>query len=283
MNKEQVRPQQSEKERHMTNEPQETNPSERETPVPEILIPEVMDDAEGGAAPVEADEPPPQNLPDYALVEEAVAFISQTIEEMGKTVFLKVGDYLLTRFFNDNVLLASSKNRYKSMSYTELCRHTDLPVTRRQLGVMIRMAAQERYLILTHVEVSRLCHIKKSYLIQLPDGDEKYVLAQKCIQENWTSRQLYARIRQLKQGALPDINPNEKVVSDYKLTMQRMIAKTAVPELLRTPEGLYRLERETLLQLKADAVGWVTALEAKLEEYAALIVQVDYTVEHPNY
>ena len=267
----------------MTNEPLETIPPASETPVPEVLIPEVIDDAEGGAAPVEADEPPPQNLPDYALVEEAVAFISQTIEEMGKTVFLKVGDYLLTRFFNDNVLLASSKNRYKSMSYTELCRHTDLPVTRRQLGVMIRMAAQERYLILTHVEVSRLCHIKKSYLIQLPDGDEKYALAQKCIQENWTSRELYARIRQMKQGTIPEIGPNEKIVNDYKQTMRRMLSKTAVPELLRSPERLYRLERETLLQLKADAAGWMTALEAKLEEYVALIVQADYSVAHPNY
>ncbi|MFZ2631417.1 MAG: hypothetical protein WA081_18740 [Desulfosalsimonadaceae bacterium] len=267
----------------MANEPPETIPPENETPVPEILIPEVMGDAEGGPAPEEPDEPPPQNQPDYALVEEAVAFISQTIEEMGKTVFLKVGDYLLTRFFNDNVLLASSKNRYKSMSYTELCRHTDLPVTRRQLGVMIRMAAQERYLILTHVDVSRLCHIKKSYLIQLPDGDEKYVLAQKCIQENWTSRELYARIRQMKQAAIPYENPNQKIVNRYKKTMSRLISGSVTPELLSTQEGLYRLDRETLLQLKEDAAKWVAALEAKAEECAALITQVDYTVAHPNY
>ncbi|PIP42302.1 MAG: hypothetical protein COX19_01490 [Desulfobacterales bacterium CG23_combo_of_CG06-09_8_20_14_all_51_8] len=95
--------------------------------------------------PYDEDEPPLDdlpddgNLPDLELIEESVAFINRTIAEMVKTVFLKIGDHLLTRYFNDSVELASSKNRYKNRSYTELCRRPELSVTRRELGVMIRM------------------------------------------------------------------------------------------------------------------------------------------------
>jgi len=94
---------------------------------------------------------------------------------------------------------------------------------------------------------------------------------------------LSARIRQIKQAALPYVNPNDKVVNTYKQTMNRLIAGAAVPELLSTQEGLYRLERETVLQLREEAVRWAAALEAKRQECDALIAQLDYTVAHPNY
>ena len=65
--------------------------------------------------------------------------------------------------------------------------------------------------------------------------------------------------------------------------MNRLIAGTAVPELLSTQEGLYRLDRETVLQLREEAVQWASGLEAKRQECDALIAQLDYTVAHPNY
>ena len=90
----------------------------------------------------------------------------------------------------------------------------------------------------------------------------------------------------MQMAALVQANPaypNEKIVNGYKKTMTRFVDRTPLPELLATQEGLYRLERQTVLDLKQAVIQWMAGLETKRRKYAALIEQLDYTVEHPNY
>jgi hypothetical protein len=71
--------------------------------------------------------------------------------------------------------------------------------------------------------------------------------------------------------------PPERIVGDYRKTLHRLTVATAnaaIPELLTHQEGPYRLDSQTLLQLKESASQWISALEAKLEECAALIAQL---------
>ncbi len=269
----------------------EDSPAEN---VPEAIIPEVMEENEweiveetGEPEPPESNlpdvNPPDENLPDLNLIDESVAFINQTVESMVKTGALKIGNYVLTRFFNDNIELASSPNGHKLASFSRLCRRPDLSLTRRELGAMVRVAAQQRYMKIIGIDVDRLVYTNQKLLTQLPDDQTKLDLIQECINKNLPTRQLSARIRQIKQAALPYVNPNDKVVNTYKQTMNRLIAGAAVPELLSTQEGLYRLQRETVLQLREEAVQWASGLAARQQECDALITQLDYTLAHPNY
>ncbi|MFZ2633921.1 MAG: hypothetical protein WA081_02615 [Desulfosalsimonadaceae bacterium] len=259
----------------------EDSPAEN---VPEAIIPEVPEENEWEIVDETGEsEPPDENLPDLNLIDESVAFINQTVESMVKTGALIIGNYVLTRFFNDNTELASSKNRYKNISFSMLCRRPDLSLTRRELGVMVQVAAQLKCMRTIGIEIDRLVYTNQKLLAQLPDDQAKFDLIQECINKNLPSRQLSARIRQIKQAALPYVNPNDKVVNTYKQTMNRLITGTAVPELLSTQEGLYRLERETVLQLREEALQWAAGLEAKRRECDALIAKLDYTLAHPNY
>lgn len=246
------------------------------------MIPEIVegDDAEMTGSPgdefiPEEYEPPiyeapggdPENLSDdTGLIDESVEFINRTVAEMVVNAALKIGDYVLVRFFNNDIFLASSMNGHKSVSYSRLCRRPDLSLTRQQLSTMVRIAAQEKYFLIMNMDTARLQYIHRLRLIELPNDHIKCDLASECMNQNLTGGQLRARIRQIKLSALLYENPayvNQKIVTDYKKTVERGIKGMVLPELLSTQDGLYRLDREILLQLKADAAGWVSALEAR--------------------
>lgn len=271
---------------------------------PEPITPELLDEDDVGMmetaedeffpeedappvdGPAEDENPPDPNLPDLNLIDEAAAFIRTTIAAMIENAALKIGDYLLVRFFDGDIELAISRNRYKNISFTHLCRRPDIPLTRREMGLMVRMAFQEKELIDMGVDTSLLLISHKRYLTQVPNGPAKYDLVMECIREGWPAWKLAARIREMQLAALVQENPaypNEKIVNGYKKIMARLMDGTPLPELLATQEGLYRLDRQTVLDLKQDALKWMAELEAKRREYAALIEKLDYTVEHPNY
>jgi hypothetical protein len=285
----------------MTDENPSASPAENE---PKPITPELVDEDDVGMMETAEDEffpedgeppgddpaadenPPDPNLPDLNLIDEAAAFIRTTIAAMIENAALKIGDYLLTRFFDGDIELAISRNPYKNVSFTHLCRRPDIPLTRREMGLMVRLAFQEKELIDMGVDTSLLLISHKRYLTQVPNGPAKYDLVMECIRENWPAWKLAGRIREMQLAALVQENPaypNEKIVNGYKKTMARLMDGTSLPELLATQEGLYRLDRQTVLDLKQDALKWMAGLEAKRREYAALIEKLDYTVEHPNY
>ncbi len=69
---------------------------------------------------------------DKKLVDEAVKWIRDTALEGIKKTLIEVGDYILKRFFNDDIELARSKNPLKNASFralAERCGTTDFPVS----------------------------------------------------------------------------------------------------------------------------------------------------------
>ncbi len=60
---------------------------------------------------------------------------------------LEVGEYVLAKFFNNDIHLAGSRNRYKPVSYRKLCDHPDLSVSRFTLMKMVKTAAQQGFLV----------------------------------------------------------------------------------------------------------------------------------------
>ena len=168
---------------------------------PEPITPEIADEDDAGMMetgndeffpedgeqpgddPADDENPPDPNLPDLNLIDEAAAFIRTTIAAMIENAASKIGDYLLTRFFDGDIELAISRNPYKNVSFTHLCRRPDIPLTRREMGLMVRMAFQEKELIDMGVDTSLLLISHKRYLTQVPNGQAKYDLVMGCIRK----------------------------------------------------------------------------------------------------
>ena len=261
----------------------ETQPETQTEP----MLPEVLE--ETGEEILSGEPVPDDEYDEDDLINESVEFINQTVAAMMVEAFIRIGEHLLTRYFNNDIAQAASRSKYKNTSFNRLCRRPDLSLTRQDLSMTVRVASQYRDLAKRGIDLSRLSYTHQRYLTMLPSGETKYNLISECIAENLPSRKLYVRIRGILKAAAEAASgqtPSERIASEYRKTLHRLTVATAnaaVPDSLTQQEGLYLLDKQSLLQLKESAAQWASALEAKLEECAALIAQVEYTVAHPNY
>jgi hypothetical protein len=259
----------------------ETGTEPTETPG-NVLVPEIVE----GEAVEDADEVSGEYLPGETgdLIEDAVRFINLTAAKMLIEYALKIGNYLLTHFFNDDIGLAGSKNRYKNTSFTQLCKRPDIALTRQDMGDMVRVAAQVRMFQSIGIDISVFNYTHQRYLAQLSHSEAKLGLVMECLNEMMSSNDLYKRIQEIKKGLpLPDNEtPQEKIIGQYSGIMARLMKKAAMPEFLTDRDKLYDLGSETRTQLKQTATQWMVDLEEKSKECQSLIDHLDYIATHPN-
>lgn len=246
--------------------------------LPDIVEGEAVEDSEEVL-----DEPLPEETGD--LIEDAVRFINFTTKKMLADYALKVGSYLLTRFFNNDMFLASSTNHSKQVSFTKLCRRPDLARTRQDLGDMVRIAAQARVFQCVGVDITVLTYTHQRYLTQLPHSEAKLDLTMECIAQGTPSRILYQQIQAIKQLSL--LPPNaaqlqEKIITQYTATVTRFVARAAMPDIFTDPEKLNSLEPEIRAQLKMTAARWIVDLDAKKAEYQTLINRLEAVDVSPD-
>ncbi|MFC1858119.1 hypothetical protein ACFL9U_08815 [Thermodesulfobacteriota bacterium] len=163
---------------------------------------------------------------DERLVEEAVNFINGKVAE---TVFkgsLEIGEYVLKTFFNDDIEFASSRNRYKSMSYRALCERRDLAVNYSTLTKMVRVAAQERFLMANRILTDRLTYTHRVELIKLDNNAQKLSLVEECINLSLSVREL-----------VPLINAVRKQITQPRTTTPTAQAKKHISEIERMTDG----------------------------------------------
>ena len=253
-----------------------------ETP-DDSLLPEIVE----GEAVEDSEEVFDEGLPEETgdLIEDAVRFINFTTKKMLADYALKVGNYLLTRFFNGDIGLATSTNRLKNFSFSQLCKRPDISLTRQDMGDMVRIAAQARLFQSIGVNITGLNYTQQRYLAQLPQSETKLDLVMECMNTDMPGYILYKRIQEIKKGLpLPDeTTPQEKIIGEYSGTMARLMKNAAMPELFTDREKLYTLGSEARTCLKQTAVQWMVSLEGKHKEYQALIDNLDYIATHPNY
>ncbi|MFZ2631954.1 MAG: hypothetical protein WA081_17070 [Desulfosalsimonadaceae bacterium] len=96
----------------------------------------------------------PDIVMDDAKIDEAVTFINQRVVAHVYQGALEIGEYVLERFFNNNIQLAGSRSAYKQVSYRKLCDHPEMTVPRTTLMEMVRAAAQRNFLVSKGVEMS---------------------------------------------------------------------------------------------------------------------------------
>ena len=142
------------------------------------------------------------------MIEDAVEFINETAN---KTIYkgsIEIGEYILKHFFGNDINLASSKNPKKLLSFYKLCERQDLVVHPNQLGLMVRVASQERYLTENEVNTGGLSYTHKATLVKLDNTKKKIKTIEKCIKKNWSTRELDDEIKIIIQGLSPSTSPS---------------------------------------------------------------------------
>jgi hypothetical protein len=144
-------------------------------------------DEAGHAAGADGDVAPAPAARDHFLIDDTIVFIHRTVSEKALEAALLIGDYILTRYFNNDMEAAFSRDPHKSTSFNALCNHPDLRISRYKLVDMVKVAAQERFLRLLDDDFTGLHYSHRLKLTALPNDDVKIDMAMECVDRELTT------------------------------------------------------------------------------------------------
>jgi hypothetical protein len=190
---------------------------------------------------------------DNLLIKDTISFINHTISQKALEAALLIGDHILTRYFDNDIEAAFSKDSDKPISFNVLCNHPDLRISRYKLVNMVKVAAQERFLQTLEYDFSPLHYSHRLKLTALPNDEGKIDMARECVAENLTTRQLGYRIRQRVsemeqtegEGENPEPDPIGNAVNAFVAAVDHLTSQAAAlhPEPLEA--HMQRLSPET--------------------------------------
>lgn len=191
---------------------------------------------------------------DRDLVERSVRFINDKANETLYKGALEIGSYILKHFFQDDITLASSKNPKKIDSYRELCRHRDLAVPYSTLTVMVRVAAQEKFLTDNRIDVSRLGYTHRANLIRLDNNTAKLDLAKQCIADGLSTRKLSELIKK-KRKALSAERKESQANTAFQniMKIERLIGRSEKSDLVTDINKIRSMQTKTREDLREKA------------------------------
>jgi hypothetical protein len=150
------------------------------------------------------------------FIDEAVRFINEKANEAVYTSSIEMGAYILSHFFGDDVQLATSRNPRKSVSYSKLCHHPELAVKPETLGVMVRVAAQEKFFADEDVNTEGLTYSHKAQLVKFVNDDKKIKLVEEILEQTWSVRQLKTELYHLRDKRIAESPQSEvRLIGDY--------------------------------------------------------------------
>ena len=209
---------------------------------------------------------------DKDLIDRSVEFINAIVVKTMYKGSLEIGEYLLINFFNDDIKLASSKNRKKAVSFQQLCKRPDLGVHPSTLSRMVRVASQERYFLQNKASTDDLSYSHRIEFTKLDNDEKKLRLVEKCIQEKMSCRGVAKIVFETRQK-----KKSEKEPSPLKLisSVDRLIEGTQIPELLSKPEKLESMRPKTRNKIRERASDLLEKMSTITKGCNSLIKTLD--------
>jgi hypothetical protein len=130
-------------------------------------------------------------------VEEAVKWLARQKELMESELTLRakeIGDYLIRKFFDDDLAQVSSQNPLKNMSFHKLCERTDLPFSESALRRFLHVAVNFR--VLPSEKAKELPPSHHDVLYQVADAGERCRIGCVAVDEGLSVR----RLREMVKG-----------------------------------------------------------------------------------
>jgi hypothetical protein len=211
---------------------------------------------------------------DKALLDEAVTFINEKANETLYRGSEEIGAYLLEKFFDNDIKVASSK-KPQSTSYAALCQRQDLAVHPATLSVMVRVAAQESFFKEKGFDPAGLTYTHKAELVKLPNTDEKIGLAQKALASTLTTRLLSEEVKKAREQSGGTGKVVTSVIEKYMTDPVRLFENLRRNDFLSDPENLKKMRAETRKKLHEMALEMRAKTKAWGERYAALAAELE--------
>jgi hypothetical protein len=183
------------------------------------------------------------------LVEAAVNKINQIVGNSLLDMSLEVGKYVLETFFNNDITEARSRNPLKQYSYRKLQNHPGLKIHFKALSLMVNVAIQEKILLET-IKPEELKSLTYSHRVELlvADDTDKPALANKCIAEQLTIKQIRMEISNAKNKPASD---KKKFIDPF---IQDIIDK-------------YSMSDFSVEDIKWARIDSIKKMQAKVDEY----------------
>jgi len=211
---------------------------------------------------------------DKALVEEAVVFVNEKANETLYRGSEEIGAYLLEKFFNNDIKIASSK-KPQSPSYAALCKRADLVVHPATLSVMVRVAAQEIFFKEKGFDPAGLTYTHKAELVKLPNTDEKIGLAQKALESTFATRLLSEEVKKAREKAGGTGKVVTAAIEKYMSDPVRLFENLRRNEFVSNADNLKKMRAETRKKLHEGALEMVERTKTWGERYAALAAELE--------
>lgn len=184
--------------------------------VTKALIPEVLSDEDKGPNETEIIIP----MLTKKAIDKHVAEINRLVVKDLTKMAIKVGNYILEHFFNNDCLEAVSKNPHKAVSYRDLQTHKGLNIPFNMLNQMVRVAAQEKiFLNNTLNNIKLLSYSHRVELLQVDESEKKIEFAIRSIEGQFTVRKLRSVIKgKVSHERSAEITPFNSILTDILTT-----------------------------------------------------------------
>ena len=132
---------------------------------------------------------------DDETIDRAVEAINEIANKSVYSGMMEIGQYVLEKFFKNDIEKATSRNPHKPESFKKLCARDDLVVSLTSLSMAVRVAGQEKFLEEKKIETEKLTYTHKTELIKMDNDGKKIFLTKRCIDEKWSTRKLGTRLQ----------------------------------------------------------------------------------------
>lgn len=233
----------------------------------DVLTPELVDNKEPNPesdekalVPVSQDNNLPAPLTDEQI-EEAVTKINAIVTDEYFKSALKIGKYILVTFFGNDIKLASSQNPKKVESFRKLAEHKDIKLSYSHLSQMVRIAAQEEYLLekIGETKLEQLHYSHRVELLKVPKK-KKIALVDKVAGDKLSTRKLKNEIK----GSKPKTAKSEI---------------SRLNSILKSVSGSYKDVKVTKTEVKRMGENEVVKLQSKVTDSLKQIDAIKKNIE----
>jgi hypothetical protein len=205
-----------------------------------------------------------------AVVNEINKMAAETVDK-GK---MKIGEYVLSVVFKDDLQAVSSQDPYKKTSLTEIAKHPDLLVDRRQLGTWARVAAFRRKLMQDGVDCTKLTYSHFAAIFRLKKDEKRIELAEKASRDDLSVRQLMDEIESCRRK-IPAKGKHQELLKKVEDPFKLMEDEVAT-ELLSDPQKLAELTSGD----RVDLIKAIDKAESRMDKSHSFLQQAKKAMLH---
>jgi len=203
--------------------------------------------------------------------DESVEFINEAYAEDTYKCALKIGEYLLKKYYNDDIMLLQSRNPKKHESLRKLLRRKDLKVHPSTLSRMVHVTIQERFLIENRINTDGLNYQHRLEILKLKEEQDKIDMVLRIQNEKLSATDVERLISSTKAKEDPELDKRKLHLSIIKM----MLSTTHFRNINFRENKLKKLDSAIRKRLNQELDSAMEALNQSVEKFKKYVNSFD--------